>query len=804
MSWLSQFFLNPGFILPGAALLSVPIIIHLLSRLRYKHLRFAAMEFLLQSDELNRRRLIIEQLLLLLLRVLLVLLLVLLIARLVLDPSGLLLLRGATTHHVLILDDSLSMRRRLGESTVFAKAVETLETMLTQAGSRRGAVRITLMTTSQPNRPLVTDREPDTALLQELTSRLHNLTCSWKADSPVAALKTAEELLSGKESIAPQVHVLTDLCSADWLRRPEVTAAVKALESADAEVQLIQITDEPASNVLLSELTADTFATAAGIPWRLNLTFHNYGTRRAAGLRATVLVDGKPLPIRILVPDIEANAQESLAHDVTFESAGRHSVEVRLEDDSLTEDNSRFLVVEVADKRSVLIVDDHGRQEDAGYVSAALSADPQLTGVTTDLRTSDVLTSATIGDYDCIYLLNIRELPADAVQVLASYVRDGGGIVWFPDDQANTTWYNTVLRDQNLRLFPVQLTAVNMIDPANVATGRFPHPVFAAHPIFSVYNIPDSPFAETVQVSQWFAIADEQNPNPNPNSNVPADSEPVRDVQTLIRLTDGSPVAFEHQLGRGRVLTFLTTAGKRWTNWPVAPASPGYVVMHLLMHQYLQKPPDQVRRMELGDSLRLQWPLSRFTESVEVFLPTIEGDTSEDTFLRLQAAPLQQTDQPTAQPNSVTPRATGAGDVAVTDTGSADATDSASVNRRVDAGDQTGARDEEQLAISIPQADRPGVYRIRRFDPQGEGHEMWIAMSVPVTESDPALADPAELQQQIGTANLRIVSAETVGGLAAGDAGRELRWVLLSLLVVVMLCEQLLSLRLSFHPETAG
>ena len=67
MSWLIQFFLNPAFVLPGAALVSVPILIHILSRLRYKRVRFAAMEFLLESEELNRRRIILEQLLLLLL-----------------------------------------------------------------------------------------------------------------------------------------------------------------------------------------------------------------------------------------------------------------------------------------------------------------------------------------------------------------------------------------------------------------------------------------------------------------------------------------------------------------------------------------------------------------------------------------------------------------------------------------------------------------------------------------------------------------------------------------------------------------
>ena len=53
MSSLTQFFLNPAYVLPGAALVLVPILIHILSRLRYKKVRFAAMEFLLESEELE-------------------------------------------------------------------------------------------------------------------------------------------------------------------------------------------------------------------------------------------------------------------------------------------------------------------------------------------------------------------------------------------------------------------------------------------------------------------------------------------------------------------------------------------------------------------------------------------------------------------------------------------------------------------------------------------------------------------------------------------------------------------------------
>src|SRR6266436_5551350 len=76
-------FLNPGNLLAGAALVSLPIIIHLINRMRFKRVRWAAMEFLLKSQKRNRRRLILEQLLLLALRCFLVLLAGLLVARFV-------------------------------------------------------------------------------------------------------------------------------------------------------------------------------------------------------------------------------------------------------------------------------------------------------------------------------------------------------------------------------------------------------------------------------------------------------------------------------------------------------------------------------------------------------------------------------------------------------------------------------------------------------------------------------------------------------------------------------------------------
>src|ERR1700684_1287156 len=97
-------FANPWFMAAGGALVSAPVLIHLINRMRFKRIRWAAMEFLLKSQKRNRRRLIIEQMILLLLRILLVLLAGFLVARFLYGGAA---SRGST--HVIVLDDSMSM-----------------------------------------------------------------------------------------------------------------------------------------------------------------------------------------------------------------------------------------------------------------------------------------------------------------------------------------------------------------------------------------------------------------------------------------------------------------------------------------------------------------------------------------------------------------------------------------------------------------------------------------------------------------------------------------------------------------------
>src|SRR5438270_6195274 len=96
-------FLNPAYLFAGLALISVPIIIHLINRMRFRRVRWAAMEFLLKSQKRNRKRLIIEQLILLALRCFLVVLAGLILARF-LGLTSLGFFRPQTTTHTVLLD----------------------------------------------------------------------------------------------------------------------------------------------------------------------------------------------------------------------------------------------------------------------------------------------------------------------------------------------------------------------------------------------------------------------------------------------------------------------------------------------------------------------------------------------------------------------------------------------------------------------------------------------------------------------------------------------------------------------------
>jgi uncharacterized membrane protein len=757
--WLLSHFLNPGFVLAGTALVSAPIIIHLINRLRFRRVRFAAMEFLLASQQRNRRRVLIEQLLLLLLRILLVLGLTLLIARLILDPSQLSVFQGARIHHLVLLDDSGSMRDRQGETTAFGNAIAVVKKLVAEGSRRPGTQVFSLVLLSHPEQPVFSQRDVNESLVAELEAKLEHLRPSHRALSLVDGLNAAKLWLGDKEErgAVKHLHVLSDFRDRDWQDQQALTAAAESLDSAGVTLNLVKTVEQAHANLSVTDLSGDLQVAAAGVPVRLRVKVKNHAEQSASDVRLSVYQDGQKLPLSLVFEKIEAGSEAETEFDLVFETPQKHEVRVSLEGDSLAEDNSRLLALETSAVHKVLVVDGDPSGDEGSYVVDALAADPRITGFAPQIETVDYLRRRPIDEFQAIYLLNVADLPADALDPLEKYVAAGGGLAWFVGGSVKPAFYNEALYKEGQGLFPVPLEAAPRDLPVIEDGG--PDLVLAAHPIFRVFEGQENPYLDVTRVARFFPVAASWNRD---------DQARGDHVQTIATLRNRQPLMFHHRFGKGNVITCLTTCGPAWNNWAKYAS---YVVLQLELQKFIARRDRQLEKRLAGEPIVLSLDASEFSDQVEIFVPDPAGERS----IRIQATPAA------ASSNSET-RSSNSGD------SFAPSSPQPAVNLR--------------LAATFRDTDLPGIYRVRLIDLNQVPVERWIAYNFPTAESDLALATNDIIRKQLGDkARVTIQEPGQFAWIAGREIGSEVRDVLLLLLAVILLAEQLLSYRLSYHRQ---
>lgn len=750
-AWLATHFFNPTFVAGGAALVASPIIIHLINRMRYRRVRFAAMEFLLQSEQKNRRRLLLEQLLLLLLRILIVVALVLLIARLILDPSQLSIFRGAKMHHVVLLDDSGSMRDRWGETNAFLEAVKVVKELIAEGARRPETQKFSLLLLSRPDQPLVSERDLTEAFQQEMAARLDPQVFrpTHQSLDLAAGLQAAGKFLLEDKGAIRQLHVVSDFRERDWRDQRALAAAVEELTSQGVGVNLVKSVPEAHPNLAVSQLSGATQVAAAGVPLRLTIGVKNFSDAAAKDVRVVLSDDGNRVPTSVLFESIEPQTEVLHEVDLRLSTAGKHRLSASLEADALLSDNTRFLAVDVSPTIPVLVIAGDPSGEQASYVADALAADPASTGVAPTVENVDYLRRRPLDGFRCIYLLNVPELPADAVALLENFVRDGGGLVWYLGDAVRPAFYTDALYRKGSGLFPVPLGSSPKELQADITSpGADLEP--GDHPLFAVFAGDENPFLKSVRITHYFAVADDW---------VRDDQKRGDQVVTIARLRNRDPVMFEHRFGKGRIITCLTTAHPAWNDWAV---NPSFVVVQLDLLKHVARSERNLELRLVGEPIRLSLDPSQYTEQVEISVPTADGPQ----ITRLQASP----EHPPASDESAPPK----------------------------------EKTEMRLAASFRDTDEPGVYGVRLVDQNQITEERLLAYNVPLQESELALATTADLRKRLGDNPL--VSIHEPGQLdwvRGQEAGAEIRKALLWGLLALLLLEQALAYRLSYHPQVA-
>ncbi|HJZ55619.1 MAG TPA: BatA domain-containing protein, partial [Gemmataceae bacterium] len=515
---MEALFSSPLTMVAGAALVSAPIIIHLINRMRFRRIRWAAMEFLLKAQKRMRRKLILEQLILLFLRCLLVFLVAVLVARFKWF-SPLQHQDVRSTAHVVILDDTPSMGDRFGvgdQPTAFdqGKAVvwdkiapaaaqsNTPQSMhilrLSELHRKRTPEEAAAVDEKERNKDIPNQksfRHLNTAQVEEIKAYLADLNPASVRVNLVKGLETAEQVLA--EQTEPEtlrvVHIVTDLRAIDWAEDGEaLKEKIGGLTRAGVQVHLIDVASphrrrsdrvpRSSDNVAIVEFRPLTRVAAKDQPVDFEVRVKNFGAAEVSNVQLKFYRNGKGNIITTReIASLPPGQERRETVQVQFSQVATpqkpldrfNVVTVALsfpENGGLTTDNVRHAVIEVEENRRVLVIegrkDLRGTPEGDGFYlrklfTGALQGIKWEDGDITDLETKD------LRQYACIYLLNVRDVPPSmkdprkpedyVPKKLEEYVREGGGLAVFLGPNVDPKRYNQTLYRDGQGLFPVQL-----------------------------------------------------------------------------------------------------------------------------------------------------------------------------------------------------------------------------------------------------------------------------------------------------------------------------------------------------------
>ena len=497
-----EFFAHPWYMAFGGLLISSPILIHLINRMRFKRIRWAAMEFLLKAQKKNRRKMIVEQLILLLLRILLVLLAAFLVARFVYGGAG---PRGAT--HLVVMDDSLSMndasKDGAATATAYAVGIEHVKKLADKISRSSSAQFLQVYLLSEVEKaPLFSKRVSNTTS-GEIASAfgVNGNKPTLLAGDPLLGLQKARKYFADQKADQSQrvLHFISDFRASDWSAGPKADKLADEVKGILADGINLDLVDAASpfrgttgkvvrhsDNLAITDFKADLSVAIEDSPVVLTAVVRNFGVAPSlAKGQLKVSIDGIEALIHDQnLPSIAANGQAEIKFPITFpprrgareidpkdsrEERERkrrserdfHSIRVTLpaEDAGLNADNVRDLVVEVRRRVPTLVVDGNNRPETKGeggdryHLSAFTAASGSY-----DLEdiTLAGLEKADLDLYPCIIMLNVAEVPEPIVKRLKAYVDAGGSLCWFLGEQVKSDHYNTALYKAGL--FPVLLT----------------------------------------------------------------------------------------------------------------------------------------------------------------------------------------------------------------------------------------------------------------------------------------------------------------------------------------------------------
>jgi Aerotolerance regulator N-terminal len=732
-------FLFPTLLWIGLPLAVVPILIHLINLRRQRRIRWAAMQFLLESQQRHKKWILFKQILLLLVRMTAIVLLVLMLSHLVVHNEWLRLLGSGTTHHVILLDDSYSMGDHWDNTSAMGEAKRAVQAIVDQAYAQRDTQLVTLLRFSDAAKlsagaqPQIFAQRVDDAFRSRLESTLAGWQVSQTDAGPADALKAIPRLPLASDEQTLIVYLVSDFRARQYESATEVRKLLEDLENDVAQIHLVRCVHEARPNLEITALAPESGVRAAGVEMWMNVTVANYGDAAARGVTLQLEQDGDALPALVL-DDVPPRDELTHKFRVQFAGTGAHWLSASLGSDAVEVDNRRFFASQLPAARPVVIID--GSSDGQGARQLSLALDPggnTRTGWSPHVEQPTFLRDPErLAQQAAVCLIDVPRLDDDELANLETYVYEGGGLALFVGADADRKYYNERLyrRGEGLMPVPIKLPTQLLDDLQEGA----PDVVVTDHPLFRVLAGRRNSFLPLLLVDYYYALEDGWTP--------PADGS----TQVIASLRNHAPLVVEKRFGKGRVVAQLTelssgdTSLGRWTNWSLNPIFP-VLANELVNYLSATRPHDDV--YTVGENLAVSVPEAKYEPTFRFLLPT-EGPTKAE--LPIEATPS-----------------------------------------------------DGLLTATLPSVAASGVYELQLQPKEGNPERRAYAFNVPVGEGDLRTVDRAELTEQLAGIHYQFHDASEMALDEQHLAGLQMSDALLATLVVLLLVEQVLAYLFSYH-----
>jgi hypothetical protein len=536
-------FLSPA-LLAGAALVVVPIVLHLIMRRKPVRREFPALRFLRQRAVANRRKLRLSHLFLLLLRVAALALLALALARPVLRGAGWLADREGPVAAAFVFDTAPRMLLREGNRTRLEQATAMAKALVGKLPAESKLAVLDTGGTAAAFAPTIA----------AASARIDRLAVATPTVSLGQAVGDALRLLEGSGNPRRELYLFTDCSRGAW-----ADAAPLELATSHPDVSLL-VVDVGAStvrNFAIDTVDLSSDRVPAGAAVGITVATSRVGTDAVRPVALEIAdADG-----RFVRRAVKPGAwRDGAGGQVDFELSGlepgvRQGRVLVDGADDLEADDVRAFTVEVGAAARILVAAPAPADRTGLFLAQAIApvALAKAGKAAFDLTLADAAQLATTAwdDYRGIVLLDPPPLAADTWESLGQWVASGRGlVVWLGPRAGGPERFNSAASERVLGGGIVRVWRA-------ADGGNFLAPTALDHPMLAAFRrVGDAvPWQDFPVGRHWeFAVRDTEPRAAEPAGAAAADAT----AQVVAGYRNGLPAVVEHRLGQGTVVTITT------------------------------------------------------------------------------------------------------------------------------------------------------------------------------------------------------------------------------------------------------